>query len=119
MVATSVVPPPELLTVPLTDTVPHVNDDDIVRKRVETLFMEESCAVPTPVQVETLEPPASPLNADPSKFQSCNHTPPKFQYCDHTPPKPVTTPLEWVHSAVEDFFGPEDAEDCDELTFKP
>ena len=108
MVATFVIPPPELAAAPLLDPVSHVNDDDIVRKCEETLFTEESCVISTPVQIRTLEHPASPSTSDTSKFQSC----------DHTPPAPVLTPLDPIHSPVEDPFGLEDEDDaCEELTW--
>ena len=47
--------PPELATAPLLDPVAHVNDDDIVLKCIETELVEESCAIPPPVQVLELE----------------------------------------------------------------
>ena len=118
MVATCVVPPPELATAPLLDPVSHVNDDNIVRKCEETELKEDSCAIPTPVQVQALEQPASPSNSDFLKFQSCNHTPHKFQSCDHTTPALVPTPLDPIHSPAEDPFGlDDDDDDCDELTW--
>ena len=108
MVATCVVPPPELAAAPLLDPVSHVNDDDIVRKCEETALIEESCAISTPVKVQALECPASPSNSNTSKFQSC----------DHTPPALVPTPLDPIHSLAEDPFGLEDDNDaCDELTW--
>ena len=65
MVATCVVPPPELPTAPLPDPVYYDNDDTYVRQYDEPVLIEESCAAPTPVQATVLEPSASSFNATP------------------------------------------------------